>query len=378
MTRGLRGVVLAALLLVASVGAAPAQGEPAQAAERAAALLAEAADRLQAAQGARDRVDALSATVRAYEEGLVALREGMRQAALRERTILLLFEAERERLARLLALLQTIEAQPAPLLLLHPEGPLGTARAGMIVSDLAPGVAEEAAALRTQLEDLALMRRVQDDAVGELEAGLRGAQDARSALSEAIAARRDLPARFANDREAMRRLIASADSLDAFAALLRSEPSMAPRDLPSFTGARGRLRLPVLGTVLRRFEEADAAGVARPGLVLAVRPQTLVTAPWPASVRYSGPFLDYGNVVILEPEADHLLILAGLGDLFVSPGDLVAGDAPLGWMPGNAGNAAELIVPEAEGGGAGLTETLYMELRQGDRPVDPAEWFAIP
>lgn len=378
MTRGLRGVVLAALLLVASVGAAPAQGEPAQAAERAAALLAEAADRLQAAQGARDRVDALSATVRAYEEGLVALREGMRQAALRERTILLLFEAERERLARLLAVLQTIEAQPAPLLLLHPEGPLGTARAGMIVSDLAPGVAEEAAALRTQLEDLALMRRVQDDAVGELEAGLRGAQDARSALSEAIAARRDLPARFANDREAMRRLIASADSLDAFAALLRSEPSMAPRDLPSFTGARGRLRLPVLGTVLRRFEEADAAGVARPGLVLAVRPQALVTAPWPASVRYSGPFLDYGNVVILEPEADHLLILAGLGDLFVSPGDLVAGDAPLGWMPGNGGNAAELIVPEAEGGGAGLSETLYMELRQGDRPVDPAEWFAIP
>lgn len=378
MTRSLRGVVLAALLLVASVGTAPAQGEPAQAAERAAALLAEAADRLQAAQGARDRVDALSATVRAYEEGLVALREGMRQAALRERTILLLFEAERERLARLLAVLQTIEAQPAPLLLLHPEGPLGTARAGMIVFDLAPGVAEEAAALRTQLEDLALMRRVQDDAVGELEAGLRGAQDARSALSEAIAARRDLPARFANDREAMRRLIASADSLDAFAALLRSEPSMAPRDLPSFTGARGRLRLPVLGTVLRRFEEADAAGVARPGLVLAVRPQALVTAPWPASVRYSGPFLDYGNVVILEPEADHLLILAGLGDLFVSPGDLVAGDAPLGWMPGNGGNAAELIVPEAEGGGAGLSETLYMELRQGDRPVDPAEWFAIP
>ena len=28
------------------------------------------------------------------------------------------------------------------------------------------------------------------------------------------------------------------------------------------------------------------------------------------------------------------------------------------------------------GGGAGLTETLYMELRQGGSPVNPMDWFA--
>jgi septal ring factor EnvC (AmiA/AmiB activator) len=41
-------------------------------------------------------------------------------------------------------------------------------------------------------------------------------------------------------------------------------------------------------------------------LVLATRPNALVTTPWPSSVRYAGPLLDYGNVIILEPESDYL------------------------------------------------------------------------
>lgn len=378
--RGLwRAMVLAVTLAMAAYSpAVQAQSDPAATADRAAAMLVDAGNLLQAAEGARDRVEALTATVRAYEEGLVALREGMRQAALRERTILLVFEAERDRLARLLAVLQTIEAQPAPLLLMHPEGPLGTARSGMIVSEVTPAVAREAAALRSQLEELALLRAVQQGAMTQLENGLRGAQEARTALSIAIAERRDLPMRFALDRNAMRQLLESVDSLDGFAALLRAEPSLAPADIPAFSGAQGRLRMPVLGTLLRSFDEADAAGVRRPGLVIAARPRALVSAPWPASVRYSGPLLDYGNVIILEPEADYLLILAGLGDLFVSPGQLVAGDAPLGLMPGQSVGAAELIVSDAEGGGAGLSKTLYMELREGDRPVNPTDWFTIP
>jgi septal ring factor EnvC (AmiA/AmiB activator) len=51
-------------------------------------------------------------------------------------------------------------------------------------------------------------------------------------------------------------------------------------------------------------------------------------------VRYAGPLLDYGNVIILEPEADYLLIMAGFATLFVQAGELLQGDAPLGLMPG--------------------------------------------
>ena len=351
--------------------------DPVAAAGAAARMLEAAAVALSDAEGARDRIEALTATVQAYEQGLESLRAGIRDAALRERAIVLVLEAERARLARLLGVMQRIEQTPAPATLLHPEGPLGTARLGMIVADVAPAVAREAAALRAQLEELAVLRALQEGAAAQLDAGLRGVQAARSALSQAIADRVDLPERFALDAEAMRAILEGVDSLDAFAALLSEEPAD-PRPGPAgFAEARGTLTPPVLGTLLRRFGEADAAGITRPGVLYAVPPRALLTAPWPASVRYAGPLLDYGNVIILEPDTDYLLVLAGAGDLFVAAGDLVVAGAPLGLMPGGTGAAgAELIVSDAQGSGAGLAETLYMELRQGETPVDPQDWFA--
>jgi septal ring factor EnvC (AmiA/AmiB activator) len=365
---------LAAALLFATQ--ARAELDAAETAARAAEMLEQAGFALLEAEGARDRVEALTQTVRGYEEGLLALREGIRQAALREQTILLIFEAERDRLSRLLGVLQSIEGAPAPLLMMHPEGALGTARSGMIVSEVTPAVAEEARALRGQLQELATLRALQDGALAQLTAALERAQDARSALSQAIADRRMLPENFTQDEAAMAELIDSVDSLDSLAALLAADPPEAAQDLPDFTQARGELPLPVLGTQLRAFGESDAAGVTRPGLVYATRPRALVTAPWPASVRYAGPLLDYGNVIILEPQGGYLLVLAGLGTLYVTAGALVTSDAAVGLMPGDPGAASEeLIMPETQTGGGGLTETLYIELREDGAPVDPADWF---
>jgi septal ring factor EnvC (AmiA/AmiB activator) len=372
--RGLAAIALAVLLGPTQVAG---NTDAAATATRAAEMLQNAAAALADADGARDRVEALTETVRAYEEGLLALREGVRQAAIRERAILTVFEVERDRLSRLVGVLQSIQSAPGPLLLLHPDGPVGTARAGMIVADVTPAVAREAEALRAQLEELALLRAVQEAALTQLSDGLVGAQDARATLSQAIADRRVLPQPLSLNAEAMQEILQSALSLDDFAAFLREQPTSAPDDLPDFAAAQGTLRPPVTGTVLRQFGEEDAAGVARPGLVLATRPNALVTTPWPASVRYAGPLLDYGNVIILEPEADYLLIVAGLATLFVQAGELLTGDAPLGLLPGPTASGEELILSQSHGGGAILSETLYLEVRQTGRTVDPSDWFAF-
>ena len=369
----LRAITLAFVLLASPVRA---EFDAGQTAAQAAEMLEQAGFALLEAQGARDRVEALTQTVRAYEEGLLALREGIRQAALRERTILMAFDAERDRLSRLLGVLQSIEAAPAPVVLMHPEGPLGTARAGMILSEVTPAVASQARALRAQLEELAALRAVQDMALLDLSDALERAQDARTQLSQAIAERRMLPENFLSDDVAMTQLVDSVDSLDTLSALLAQSPPAASPELPDFITARGTLPLPVLGTQLRAFGEADAAGVARPGLVYATRAGALVTAPWPASVRYAGPLLDYGNVIILEPEAGYLLVLAGLDTVYVNTGVVIPAAGPLGLMPGGAeSDTEELIVATLQGSGAALSETLYMELRENGVPVDPAEWF---
>ncbi len=122
----------------------------------------------------------------------------------------------------------------------------------------------------------------------------------------------------------------------------------------------------MVGTLLRRFGEADAAGVVRPGLVLAAESGALVVAPWHGSVRYRGPLLDYGNVVLLEPGEGWLIVLAGLDQAFVQTGDVVAQGDALGLMPGGAASGDEFVRPDPV---AGRSETLYLELRQSGRPL---------
>jgi septal ring factor EnvC (AmiA/AmiB activator) len=228
--------------------------------------------------------------------------------------------------------------------------------------------------LKAELQELADLRALQLSAGKTLTDGLATAQAARSALSQAISDRTQLPKRFTEDPEVLRGLLESADTLEAFAAGLSMSEGEGASD-QSFISAKGKLPLPALGTTLRLPDEADAAGVRRPGLTLATRPGALVTSPWPATIRYLGPLLDYGNVIVLEPGDGYLLILAGLGSVYGEVGEVIAAGAPLGLMGGDTAGTTEFIASAADGSGARDTETLYLELRQGAEPVDPMDWF---
>lgn len=367
-------MIRAAALALLLAGPVTAETVAEQAAEASVRLQAAVAA-LDAATEARDRVTALSQTIRAYEAGLGALRGALREAALRESALRRAFDLKRDGIGRLLGVLATMEANPGPLLLLHPEGAIGSARSGMILADVTPALQSEALALKAELEELAELRALQLSAGEVLERGLATAQEARTALSQAISDRVDLPRRFTEEPEVLRGLLDSADTLDAFAAGLSPDTGLTS----SFTDQKGRLPLPVLGTLLRAPGEADPIGVRRPGVTLATRPHALVTAPWPATIRYRGPLLDYGNVMILEPGDGYLLVLTGLDILYGEVGEVVATDAPLGLMggpvAGSAAASADFVTQTPDASGGRDTETLYMELRQGAVPVDPSGWF---
>ncbi|MGR3292030.1 MAG: murein hydrolase activator EnvC family protein, partial [Paracoccaceae bacterium] len=177
---------------------------------------------LSEATRANDRVAALSQTIRAFEDGLDALREGLRRAALRQAAIKREFDAESEKVSRFLGVLLSIQASSGPLSLLHPTGPLGTARSGMIVSEITPAIQQQAEILRIRLEEVALLRALQESAAETLQQGLTGVQKARTELSQAISNRTDLPKRFLTDPSSLQSLIDSAETLDGFASGLVS------------------------------------------------------------------------------------------------------------------------------------------------------------
>lgn len=372
--RGLAGIF--ALLFA---GAALAQDDKAADAARAAAdRLADAAMRLDEASGARNRVKALTETIHAFESGLEAMREGLRRAAIREEVLTRELAAREDEISRLLGVLQSMGSAPSPVLLLHPSGPVGTARSGMILAEVTPALNVRVAELRDKVQEVSVLRALQQSAADTLQNGLDGAQQARTALSQAISNRTDLPQRFTEDPVKTALLIASTETLEGFASgLSQIALGETSNDLPDITDQKGDLALPVPGRVLRRAGEADAAGIARPGIVLATRPRALVTTPTAATLRYSGPLLDYGNVIILEPQAGILLVLAGLDVVYGQTGQVLPGGSPVGLMGGNDPDPGALLPRDGQESTTGQTETLYIEVRQDNTAVDPATWFKI-
>ena len=366
----------AALIWLLCSLSAHAESDATTAARAAADGLRSAIEALDAAKGGQAQVDVLTRTIKAYEAGLGALRDGLRRATIREQTLKRQFDAKREQVAALLGAMTAMQTTAGPLLLLHPSGPLGTARSGMILSEVTPALQAQADQLRHDLEEVALLRQLQQSAADTVGDGLTAVQDARTALSQAIADRTDLPRRLAESPEELHQLVQSIETLDGFADLL-SDTAIAPENtVADFAAAKGSLALPVQGSLLRGYGEADAAGIERPGILLATRPAAIVTTPWPATIRYLGPLLDYGNVMILEPSDGTLLVLAGLGSVYGKVGEVIPQGSPVGLMGGAEPLGAEFVAAAQQGGGEDRTETLYIELRQGAKPIDPTDWFA--
>jgi len=364
-----------ALFLICLAGGASAQSNIALAADAAKAKLEAASLQLRQAQTGRNRVSALTQTVQAYEDGLIAVRDGLRSAAIRQRSVEEALAAKSTEVSRLLGVLQSMGRAPSPLLLLHPSGPLGTARSGMIAADVTPALQREVENLALQMAQVDALKALQESAADTLREGLKGAQEARTALSAAISNRTDLPRRFDEDPTQIAVLIASAETLDAFASGLTDSIVTDAPPLPPI--AKGDLPLPVQGQLIRKFGAQDAAGVTRPGVIIAARPNALVTTPVAATVLFTGLLLDYGNVAILEPQADVLLVISGLGTVYGRPGEVLSAGDAIGLMGGTPPTSDVNLTESALFDAGQATQTLYLEVREGQSPIDPATWFAL-
>ena len=367
--------VVLVLLLIWPI-AAFAQSEAANEARAAAAELEAASALLDNAEGARDRVKALTETIQAFEKGLGAMRAGLRQVAINEAQLTQKLQAREGEVAQLLGVLQNIGGTPSPVVFLHPDGPTGTARAGMLLAELTPALNTRADALRRDLENVQTLRTLQVDAAKRLQTGLTEVQAARTALNQAMANRTDLPMRFTEDPVRTAILIASTETLGGFASglseIVTNEVSAAPANLD---GKIGEIALPVQGIILRRAGEADAAGITRPGIIVATRARAIVISPTAATIRYTGPLLDFGNVIILEPQADVLFVIAGLDVVYGQTGQVIAGGTPIGLMGAPPDKNNTTLSPNRDGAGTDRTETLYIEVRQDNTPQDPSKWF---
>lgn len=132
-------------------------------------------------------------------------------------------------------------------------------------------------------------------------------------------------------------------------------------------GADGALLRPVQGATVGRFgaytDPILRLPMVRNGVELAARRDEEVRAPAAGRVVMVAELPGFEQVVVIDHGAQQLSMLGRLWKLTVAEGDDV-----------DAGQAIGRVAPKALDDGLGTTA--YLELRHGDRPVDPTPRLA--
>lgn len=119
--------------------------------------------------------------------------------------------------------------------------------------------------------------------------------------------------------------------------------------------------IPVAGSIKRRFGESLPQGKMRnEGVEFRAAAGSPVRAVAKGQVAYAGPLKGWGNLIMLRHGGDYLSLYAHCRSLAVSKGQQVSRGQTL----------CDSGVIDAN------REGLYVEVRRGNRPIDPSRWPA--
>jgi len=123
--------------------------------------------------------------------------------------------------------------------------------------------------------------------------------------------------------------------------------------------SRRKLNAPVRGRLVVRFGEKTALGLKSDGWRLRTRGDALVMAPADGEVKFADNFKGFGKVIIMSHKNGYNTVMTNLGQIDAVIGQDVLGGEPIGRMDPNK--------PE-----------MYLEVRRGNKAVDPANLFKEP
>ena len=366
----------AALVLLLVALALPVRADVVSATREALSLLDDARVRLAGAEGKRDRLRAYGRAIQGYEVALLATRAGLRELAATSARLSEEYQQRKERVEELLTALQMLGQIPRETAVFHPHGALGAARASMILSDLIPDVRAQADELRDRQQKLDTLLALQETTLDDLRRAREELAAARATVLAALEAERRLTSDERDETLRIDTIARNASNMtDLAAGLVGTSVTGQAEILPANEPVKGELIWPVAGRLLRQFNEADAAGIARSGIIIGAAPLSTVRAPVAGKVRYQGDFLDFGQVVVLEPKPGLLFVLAGLGESYVRSGDVVDAGTPIGILGGNEPTDEVFLIGLGDADSAFYEESLYIEVRTEGIAVDPRPWF---
>ncbi|MDX2308736.1 MAG: peptidoglycan DD-metalloendopeptidase family protein [Hyphomicrobium sp.] len=149
----------------------------------------------------------------------------------------------------------------------------------------------------------------------------------------------------------------------------QAPPGNTARLVPAipFEKAQAKFPMPASGRRVLAFGEKTQFGSTSKGLVIETRSGAQVTAPCDGWIVYAGEFRSYGQLLIINGGGGYHVVLAGLSQIDVEPGQFVLAAEPVGTMSRGG--------QPTTGSSAPSNPVLYIEFRKDGQPINPDPWW---
>lgn len=376
------------------------------------------------AEAIRAKLIETAARVQTHEADVSASEDRLQGLKGAEAVLTAQLEKRRDDMAELLAALTRLDRHPPPALAVRPDDALASIRSALLLGTLVPELQAEATELRDRLEQLAALRREigeERKVLADAEALLESERsELQTLLDRKLATQQEFAAAAESEQARAERLSRQATDLSDLISRLedqaaerlpatrpepRSEPKpekparvapvpageaprqvailrppASPPSMPSsrrFSDARGLIRPPVTGTVIREYGSREG-GARTQGITISTRSDAQIVAPFDGKVSYAGPFRHYGQLLIISVGEGYHVLLAGMARIDCSVGQSILAGEPVGMMgppPAEDDPAAQDRL--ATRGETDRGPALYIEFRKDGDPIDPGPWLLM-
>lgn len=281
------------------------------------------------------------------------------------------FAARKKHLASLVSVALRLSRVPPEMAVVAPDDDMKTMRASTALKMASDDMKKEIAAIQLQLAELEKLEQKVRNHRDKLVKQKEDLTKQREGLKEQVAQRKALWDQFnlkeQQQAEAIAKLARKATDLEELVQKLDQGtrargllPEGQKGKLRSFAKAKGHVRLPATGKIIKVYGDTQGKDQTSKGISLQTNPATQVVAPFDGEVVFTGTFMAYGRMVILRHSDDFHTLIAGLSKIDTSAGEFLLEGEPIGAM-----------------GNKELDSRLYFELRKNNQPVDPAPWLNL-
>ena len=322
--------------------------------------------------------------VRKKQEELEQLQKNLNESEIK-------FAAEHSMLTDTLSALQSLALRPSEAILAQPLSPVEVMRGSILLRSSVHSLRERAEIIRKGIEDInsqkqAIAKHLEDlekenkqlaeqhaemkkmsqqksQMYSQISTQSKEAQQKAAALASQAGNLRDLLDKLEKQKALQQKQMAEKQRLarERAADKVRQDKGIAPAPTAgsvNFAKAKGKLSRPARGPILTQFHQEMSKGVVSNGIDIKTASNAQVIAPYDGTVMFAGPFKNFANLIIIDHGDGYTSLLSGLEETDAEVGQTLLAGEPVGNMP--SGNNAKL----------------HMEIRQNNRPLNPAEWMS--